>query len=214
MSLERFKEQGFIHLENVIDPLLLAYTRELAINLKKKYQYFEGQPRHNGTGFFWKGLEMASTLDPNLYASYTDPTMYELAKTYLEVEEPFLFNDQVVVKLPNDNFGFPEHFDNQYGPDPQGALNGDFRTINFCQILTDTPLETGPLSCLNKKTNKWEVILAKAGDIIAIDGNTLHRSSTNISDKIRALYACVYSSHPIGDFQKGFYNEKFKIKIF
>jgi hypothetical protein len=214
MSLEKFREQGFIHLENVIDPLLLTHTRELAINLKKKYQYFEGQPRHNGSGLFWKGLEMASTLDPRLYTSYTDPVMFELAKTYLEVEEPFLFNDQVVVKLPNDNFGFPEHFDNQYGPDPKGALNGEFKTINFCQILTDMPLETGPLSCLNKKTGQWEVILAKAGDIIAIDGNTLHRSSTNTSVNIRALYACVYSSHAIGDFQKGFYNEKFKIKIF
>ena len=83
MSLEKFKEQGFIHLENVIDPLLLTHTRELAINLKKKYQYFEGQPRHNGSGFFWKGLELASTLDPRLYVSYTYSAMFELAKTYL-----------------------------------------------------------------------------------------------------------------------------------
>ena len=212
MSLEKFKEQGFIHLENVIEPSLLARTRFLAITLKKKYQKFEGHPRRNGSGVFWKGLEMASTLDSELYPIYTSPMMLELAQTYLEMDNPFLFNDQVVVKLPKEDFVFNPHFDNQHGVDPVGALRGDFKTVNFCQILTNMPLETGPLSCLNKATNEWEVIPAKAGDIIAIEGNTMHSSTANTSDKIRALYACVYSSQPIGIFQRGYYNVRFKSK--
>ena len=210
MSLEKFKEQGFVHLQNVIEPTLLARTRYLAINLKKQFQSFEGQPRRNGSGVFWKGLEMASTLNEQLYPIYTSPIMLELAQTYLEMDNPFLFNDQVVVKLPKEDFVFAPHFDNQYGVDPVGALRGDFQTVNFCQILTNMPLETGPLSCLNKSTNEWEVLPAKAGDIIAIDGNTLHSSTANTSDKIRALYACVYSSAPIGIFERGYYNVRFK----
>ena len=81
------------------------------------------------------------------------------------------------------------------------------------------PTETGPLICLNSKTGKYEEIIAQAGDIVAIEGNTLHGSNQNVSSNIRGLYACVYSTHPIGDYHnnpsypypnfKGFYNEKF-----
>lgn len=209
-QLSEFKEKGFIHLKNVINPSELEITRKLAIELKIKYLMCEGQPRENGSGYFWKGLEMASTLNNRLYTRYTSDTMIELAKKYLEVEEPYLFNDQVVVKLPNEFFVFAPHFDNQYGINPEAALRGDFKTINFCQILTDSPIESGPLSCLNIKTNEWEIIPAKAGDIIAIEGNTIHSSTLNTSNNIRAIYACVYSTHPIGNFQKGFYNIKIK----
>lgn len=209
-KVDKFNEQGYIHLKNVIEPTLLAHTRFRAISLKKQYQQFEGQPRSNGSGTFWKGLEMASTLDQSLYQSYTDKNMLEIAKTFLQVEEPYLFNDQVVVKLPNEEFTFDPHFDNQFGKDPEAALRGDFKTINCCQILTNMPKETGPLSCKNRKTNRWNLLPAQAGDIIIIDGNTLHSSTANTSAKIRALYACVYSTHPIGNFDKGYYNEKFK----
>jgi hypothetical protein len=65
----------------------LEITRNLAIELKIKYAEFEGQPRENGSGYFWKGLEMASTLDDRLYPQYTSDTMIELAKKFLEVEE-------------------------------------------------------------------------------------------------------------------------------
>jgi len=208
-KVDKFNKQGYIHLKNVIKPELLAHTRYHSIELKKHYQQFEGQPRANGSGTFWKGLEMASTLNNLLWQSYTDPDMLEIAKTYLQIEEPYLFNDQVVVKLPNENFSFSPHFDNQYGPNPKGALKGEFKTINCCQILTNMPVETGPLSCYNNETQQYTIIPAKAGDIVVIDGNTLHSSTLNKSNKIRALYACVYSSHPIGDFQCGFYNEKF-----
>jgi hypothetical protein len=148
-QLFEFKEKGFIHLKNVIKRKELEITRNLAIELKIKYAEFEGQPRENGSGYFWKGLEMASTLDDRLYPQYTSDTMIELAKKFLEVEEPYLFNDQVVVKLPNEIFAFEPHFDNQYGINPEAALRGEFKTIIFCQILTDMPIVTGTISCLN-----------------------------------------------------------------
>ena len=209
-KINKFNKQGYIHLKNVIKPELLAHTRYQSITLKRQYQQFEGQPRSNGSGQFWKGLEMASTLQPLLYESYTHPDMLEIAKSFLQVDKPYLFNDQVVVKLPNETFSFDPHYDNQYGPDPKGVLKGEFKTINCCQILTDMPLKSGPLRCYNNETQQFDILPANAGDIVVIDGNTLHSSTDNTSDKIRALYACVYSSHPIGDFQAGFYNEVFK----
>ena len=53
-------------------------------------------------------------------------------------------------------------------------------------------------------------IIANAGDIVIIDGNKIHYSGINKTNGIRVLYACCYSSKPIGNFQKGFYNEEFK----
>ncbi len=211
-KVNKFNKQGYIHLKNVIQPELLAHTRYQSITLKKHYQQFEGQPRSNGSGQFWKGLEMASTLQPLLFESYTHPDMLEIAKSFLQVNEPYLFNDQVVVKLPNETFSFDPHYDNQYGPDPEGALKGKFKTINCCQILTDMPEETGPLSCFNTQTQQYDLLPANAGDIIVIDGNTLHSSTHNRSSKIRALYACVYSTHSIGNFQSGYYVQKFPRK--
>ena len=217
--LQTYKEQGFIHLKNVIDKELLEYTRDLAIKMKYKYISSVGKPREWGTGVFWAGYEMASKLDSNLFSSYTSKIMYDLSSTFLETEEPYLFNDQVVVKLPGEGFAFEPHYDNQYGPNPTAAANGDYRTVNISWILNDMPTETGPLICLNSKTGKYEEIIAQAGDIVAIEGNTLHGSNQNVSSNIRGLYACVYSTDPIGDYHnnpnypypnfKGFYNEKF-----
>jgi len=207
--LNNFKQYGYIHLQNMIPKFVLDDLRKRSIDLKLKYQDKEGEPRHNGSGTFWKGLELASTLDPNLWKYYTADMMYVLSRLYLE-SEPYLFNDQVVVKMPGEQFHFDPHFDNQFGPDVQGALDGKFKTINCCCILTNMPEETGPLMCKNTFTGDYDLLPAEAGDIIIIEGNTLHASNENKSDKVRALYACVYSSKAIGNFDKGYYNEKFK----
>ena len=207
--LDKFIEQGYIHLEQAIPQNLLKEVRSRSIQLKNKYQNFVGSPRHNGSGQFWKGLELASTLDPNLWKAYTSKFMFDIAKELLQTQKIYLYNDQVVVKLPNEDFYFNSHFDNQYVKDSNAAINGDFKTINCCWVLTNMPNGTGPLSCFNKKTNKFELLPAKAGDMIIIEGNTHHSSPRNTSNQIRALYACVYSSKNIGDFEKGYYNEEF-----
>jgi len=203
VDLDKFKKQGYIHLHKVIPADVLKETRSRAIALKLKYKNRVGEPRHNGSGAFWNGLELASTLDPNLWKSYTSNFMYDISKLYLE-SEPYLFNDQVVVKLPDESFYFDPHYDNQFGP------QGNHKTINCCWILTNMPVETGPLSCLNQSTQKYDLLPANAGDIVIIEGNTLHSSTKNVSDRVRALYACVYSSQAIGKFEKGYYDEKFQ----
>jgi len=219
--LETFKEKGFVHLSNIIPTELLEYTRDLAVKMKYKYLLSGGKLRDSGTGVFWSGFEMASKLDPKLYPCYTSEIMYSLSSTLLETKEPYLFNDQVVVKLPGEGFTFEPHYDNQYGPDPVACQKGEYKTVNICWILDNMTTESGPLLCLNKSTQQWEEIIAKAGDVVAIEGNTLHGSNQNTSIHIRGLYACVYSTKPIGNFHnnpnypyphfKGFHNEKFII---
>ena len=128
-----FKKQGYIHLNDVIPHTQLKIARREAINLKRDKISELGKPRNNGTGTWWRGIEMAGTLNEELYMCYLHPIMQQIVPVFMETADLFLFNDQVVVKLPNEEFSFPEHFDNQYGPDPEGALNGDFKTINFIE---------------------------------------------------------------------------------
>ena len=207
-NIRQFEFAGFIVLRGVIPPEIVEDVYNRSILLKKKYEHREGEIRHNGSGSFWKGLELASTLDPNLWKSYTHQFMYDIAKEFLETE-PYLFNDQIVVKMPGESFGFDPHWDNQYGPDPEGARENKFKTINCAWSLVDMDENNGQLRALHKSLNTWHDIPTEQGDIVIMDGNTLHASSQNSSNSPRPLYACVYSSKPLGDFQKGFYNEKF-----
>ena len=210
LNKKLFDEQGYYLIKNAIEPTLLAHTRYRAIELKENKMHLEGQPREWGTGTYWKGIEMASKLDNELFNCYTHKSMYGIVSTLLGTKTPYLFNDQVVVKMPREDFAFGEHFDNQHGPDPIGALNNEFKTINFLWALTDAPKKSGPLEILNKKTNQWDLITAKAGDIIAIDGNTYHRSENNNTSKVRAMYACVYANKKMNF--DGFYNEKWDLE--
>ena len=210
MKLDKkvFDKQGYIHIKDIVPSKVISPTRRIAINLKRDKISELGKPREHGTGTYWRGIEMASKLEEELFFTYIHPCMQQIVPVFLNTKTIYLFNDQIVVKLPKEDFSFPEHYDNQYGPDPEGALNNDFQTINFMMVLTNTTKESGALEILNKETNQWDLIEAQAGDIIAIDGNTYHRSGINTTDKPRALYACVYSNKKL-EFQK-FYNQKWK----
>lgn len=211
MKLDKkvFDDQGYILIEDIIPSKVVSPTRRIAINLKRDKVSELGKPRKWGTGTYWRGIEMASKIEEELFFTYIHPFMQQIVPVFLGTKKIYLFNDQVVVKLPKEDFSFPEHYDNQYGPDPEGALNNEFKTINFMLVLTNTSKESGALEILNKKTNQWDLIEAKAGDIIAIDGNTYHRSENNNTSKVRAMYACVYANKKM-DFH-GFYNEKWNL---
>ena len=207
LNIELFNKQGYLHIKDVIPSSALSECRKTCIEVKKKYIKKLGEPRKCGTGKFWRGLEMASKLEEKLIAYFLHPFMQQIVAPMFDTSEIYLFNDQVVVKLPNEDFGLSEHNDNQYGPNPLAAAKGEFKTINFMWVLTNQTKESGPISCQNVETGEWEEIIAQAGDLIAIDGNTVHRSSQNTTDKIRAIYACVYSNKPIGNIDPIFNND-------
>jgi len=129
--------------------------------------------------------------------------MYDLVSQH--IPKPYLFNDQIVVKLPGEQFNFSPHRDNQFGPLPDDA---NLVTQNFTLVLDDFTQENGALQVWENK--QWHTLLPKAGDIIMIEGNTIHKSAANNSDKPRRVYICHYTDRPIGEsFQKGFYNQPF-----
>tara|TARA_Y100001954_G_C15784005_1_gene591479 strand:- start:688 stop:1299 length:612 start_codon:yes stop_codon:yes gene_type:complete len=196
-------------IENIIPTDIVEYLQEYTAEIKQRIKEHEGKPKSNGSGIYWKGLDMASSCDlsskeenKKLYDIYTSKFMYDIITSYIPT--PYLFNDQIVVKEPNEEFSFEPHRDNQYGPFPNDE---ELLTINCMLVLDDFTKENGAISILD---DEWITLYPKVGDVLMIEGNTLHSSKINLSNHSRRAYLCVYSNKSIGkNFQKGFYYEKF-----
>ena len=214
MNLTFFKECGYIVIEDFISLNQSEELKNTCYSIKKEIveKKLEGTPKPFGFEKYWKGLDMASTQAPKLYEFYTSRKMYNVAKLFLETKDVYLFNDQIVVKLPKEDFSFAEHTDNQFGPSNQMALNGDFKTITCCIILDDFTESNGPISILNKKTNRWDRPLPKKASMMIWDGNTLHKSDINKSDTERCVWLCIYSTMDLTtispEIYSKFYNQK------
>jgi len=196
-------------IENIIPSDVIEYLQKYTLEVKERIKPYEGNPKSNGSGVYWKGLDMASKCpicshleNKKLYEVYTSQFMRDIITPY--IPNPYLFNDQIVVKEPNEEFSFEPHRDNQYGPFPN---DDELLTINCMLVLDDFTEENGAISILD---DEWITLYPKVGDILMIEGNILHSSKINLSNQPRRAYLCVYSNKSIGkDFQKGFYYEKF-----
>jgi hypothetical protein len=196
--------------KQVIPQETLVYLQDWTLFTKEICEFYRGKPKANGSGVYWQGLDMASQCpltteqqNKKLFEVYTSQWMYDLVSQH--IPKPYLFNDQIVVKLPGEQFNFSPHRDNQFGPLPDDA---NLVTQNFTLVLDDFTQENGALQVWENK--QWHTLLPKAGDIIMIEGNTIHKSAANNSDKPRRVYICHYTDRPIGEsFQKGFYNQPF-----
>ena len=195
-DLQFYKKHGWVHLQKKISEDAVHELQTRSIKLRKWVNDKIGQPCKYGGDTHWKGVGCAGMYDTYLLDFYKSNLMIDIAKKLLKTEDVWLYNDQVVVKLPNDNFGFEEHTDNSIG----GNFNEGGNTINMSVILTDFTDENGTLQLRDTK------IYPKAGDIVVIHGDTPHQSNPNKSDKPRCLYACVYSDKQI--IFKNFYKER------
>lgn len=199
-----YNEHGWVLLRNVISNKTTEELRSIGIKLRKWVDTKLGEPSKYGPVSHWKGIGCAGMYNKKLLQFYQSDIMFTLASKILGTEDIWLFNDQMVIKLPGDNFEFGAHFDNQYGNENK---DGSIHTVNIGVALDDFTDENGTIEVLDVKTDEWVSIYPKAGDILAINGNTIHRSNPNTSDKPRGLYACVYSEAQIN--LDNFYTEKF-----
>jgi hypothetical protein len=201
MNKLEFDIIGYLHLKNIIPTDYLSSACEITLDLKNKIinENLLGTKKDFGIEQYWRGLDMASKLNENLYKLYTSEFMYNIVKQLLG-DTIYLFNDQIVVKLPNEDFEFDVHTDNMRGPNPKEAALGNFKTITCCWVLDDFTNDNGCIEILNKKTKQWDKPLASAGDIIIWDGNSYHKSYKNKTDKPRRVYLMVYSTHDMHKF--------------
>lgn len=190
MDIGFYNEHGYLHIKNAIPKEYIQTARDKGLPLVKWSRENLGKPSLAGPGELFLHVGCAGAYEEDLYKLYTSELSYDLATTILGRKEIFLFNDQMVYKFPNDNFSFGEHCDNQFGGENK---DGKMHTVNMSWILDDFTDENGTLELQSLKTKEWTKLYPKAGDIIAINGNCIHRSGPNESDKPRGLYACVYS---------------------
>ena len=197
MDVLHYKEHGWVHIENVIPQNLIDIVTEVSQECKQIAVGNEHTPAPYGTRLHWKGLGCASKYEPRLLECYKSEVNRRIATELLQTENLYLFNDQIVLKLPNEEFEFEEHYDNQYSSNRDNRIH----TINLSWILDDFTDDNGTLNMSG--TN----IYPKRGDIVAIRGDMIHSSKPNISDKSRLLYACVFTAQePV--IHENFYKEK------
>lgn len=189
-----YTDNGYLHLRNQIENSVVEEIKKRGM---RQRSWVDEKPVAN---------PVAGKYDQYLHRFYRSKFMYNLATSLLGQDDIWLFNDQVVIKKPNDKFVFPEHTDNDT---VEGNKDYKIETVNISVILDDFTNENGTLEIYSKLTNNWETVYPKKGDILAIRGNTLHRSGENKSSNSRGLFACVYTEEKI-EFGK-FYSEKFII---
>ena len=188
---------GYKVLKNVIPSTYLNIAQKETLRLKTWLldKNLLGTRSELGTGTYWRGLETAGRLSRPLKQMYESSFMLELARKELG-DTFYMYNDQVVVKMPKEQFAFEPHRDNQYGQDP----TGHFKTLNFTWILDDQK----DIRVLEGKS--WLQPELEAGDILILDGNQIHCSGYNNSDKPRRNWCCVYSKEKPNYLD--FYSEK------
>ena len=187
-----YTDHGYLHLRDQVETDIID---EIKMRGMKQRSWVDGQPVAN---------PVAGRFDEYIHNFYKSKFMYNLATSLLGKEDIWLFNDQIVIKKPNDNFVFPEHTDNDVV-----GVNKDYKieTVNISVILDDFTNENGTLEILSQLTKNWVTTYPKKGDIVAIRGNTLHRSGENKSSESRGLLACVYTEEKLN--VDMFYTEKF-----
>jgi len=193
-EINYYTDHGYLHLRNTVDTEVVDEIKKRGM---RQRSWVEEKPVAN---------PVAGKYDEYLSNFYKSKLMYDIASTLLQEEKIWLFNDQVVIKKPFDNFVFPEHTDND-----AVETNKDYNieTINLSVILDNFTDENGTLEILSHLTKHWVTLYPKKGDIVAIRGNTLHRSGENKSSESRGLFACVYTEEKL-EFDK-FYSERFII---
>lgn len=207
MDLEFYKEHGWVHIPNIIPEDYLQAAKAIGPGLVRWGRTNIGKPTLAGPPNHNVHVGCAGAYEGVLMNLYTSKFSYDLATSLIGKKDIFLFNDQMVYKFPGDQVVFDAHYDNQFGNENK---NGKMHTVNISWILDDMTEENGTLRLKSLKTEEWTTVYPKAGDIVAINGNCLHQSGPNNSDKPRGLYACVYSEGQIN--LAKYYTDPFLVK--
>ena len=180
---ELYDAKGWVHIPDIVSKELVRDLKLHSLDIRSKSSELSD----------WKGVPCAGKVNSFLREFYTSKLMYDVATSILG-DTVYLFNDQVVCKYSNEtDFVFEPHYDNFFGPNSDGKIH----TVNCCVILDDFTEENGALSVRNKDDGEWITLYPTAGDIVAVNGNTYHKSGVNRSESHRCLYACVYADDVI-----------------
>lgn len=211
-----FSEQGFLVLPDWLgEPahaVLCAVCDRLL--LEPPDDDNGGQSHDIGRGHDRRFLRHRHTDNPDLAALILGPEFKTLAQALLGAS-PYLFNEQFVVKGPHTGASFAWHQDSGYLDQPHAPY------LSVWIALDDTTADNGALSIIPRDLrvdrsvipHTWDadgkervgydgddpgvLLEASAGTVVVFSSLTLHRSSSNVTDRPRRAYLVQYSSEVI-----------------
>ena len=188
------------HRKYIMNKRDVSQMREISLRAKDVIVSNNGKEKPLGSLKYWKGLDMASE-DSNMSLFDKDYLkMVSTSEIYSRIafeflDDVYLFNDQLVTKMPKEDFDFEPHQDGAFNIGPE------FDNLTIMIILDDFTKENGTIECYDKD---WKTLYPKSGDIIILNGTTLHRSSKNKSELPRSTYILHYTN--------GYYNPRYHRK--
>ena len=213
-----YLRQGFVILPQILDEEELAVLERSCDTLlaEPPDDDMGGKAHDIGKGHDRRFLRHRHEDLPELGAFLLGEDMKELSSTFVG-ETPHLFNEQFVVKGPKTGASFAWHQDSAY----VGFDHEPYVTIWIA--VDDTTVDNGAVYVLPRNLNddmsivphEWDLdgkemvgydgpdpgIPAEVprGSIVAFSSVTLHRSSTNITEKPRRGFVAQYSAAPLLD---------------
>jgi len=228
-AVERFREDGFVHLRDVLSAETLAWCGEeitaKVVELNTMHLPLEERSTYDKAFLqvtnIWTRSETARTL-------VFSRRLARIASELLGTEGVRLYHDQALYKEPGGGIT-PWHVDQYYWP-----LSSDL-TITAWIPLQDTPIEMGPLSFAAGSqrfpelrdlsiSDDSERLIQDAmererfpyveepfalGDVSFHRGFTFHRAPANLSARPRRVMTIIYMdrdirvSEPVNDNQRG-----------
>ena len=221
MSDQQFRKTGYKVFSNALSTSELAELRAACDTLLE-------EPVHDGGGDLHKiGLGEARRFLRHRHEEFQEVNRFVLGEKMAELSasllgtEPYLFNEQFVVKGAGKGASFAWHQDSAY----VGFAHKPYLTVwialddaveeNGCVYLIPRDLDENP----GIDPHEWQdesselngyfgddpglPMTCEAGTIVAFSSLTLHRSGPNTTDKRRRAYIAQYSPEPIRDPQTG-----------
>lgn len=229
-QVEQYHDQGYMICENVLSPEMLEMLRE-------ECHYFVGYTdgrldalekqsegiTHRGKRYF---IGNQYRMSHRMWKFIYSDVMAEITKATLG-DDVYLFNEQWVVKGPEQGMKFAWHQDSGYVKFRDGETY--HKPYLTCWVaLDDIDESNGTIYVLphdragtrdtimehkqEEKTNDLigytgddpgEPVIVPAGSVVAFSSYTFHRSGSNTSDNFRRVYLAQYSSEPIINSQTG-----------
>lgn len=211
----RFRANGYAVLPEPIPASDLAALRDAADALIAEPAATEGGNHDINRGADRQFLHKRHTDFPQVERFLFSPLMRRV--TQIALAEPYLFNEQFVVKGPRTGASFAWHQDGAYVPFSHRPY------LSVWIALDDTMPENGALSILSRDLDAqpgidphhWDevgkekvgydgadegiALPCPAGTMILFSSLTLHRSGANTTQRPRRAYLAQYSDGPILD---------------
>lgn len=217
-SIDQYFAQGFAILPNWLEPLDLKTLSDScdALLAEPPDDDQSGRGHNIGKGADRRFLAHRHRDFPNLEAFVTGPDMGAFLRPFLG-PTPHLFNEQFVVKGPRTGAAFGWHQDGGY----VGFDHAPYLSVWIA--IDDTTAENGPLFVLPRDLRNdaalvphhWDdtaremvgytgpepgiSAVVPSGSVVLFSSVTLHRSSTNSTDRVRRAYLAQYSGQPLID---------------